>query len=323
MDRLRKTGNLESRITSLLHKVPGYSGYRDKEDRRDEDKRVREVIAADLQGNVDRLTQYNADLAAERELSSISRLESVVGQVRLLADRIRTASYGYGGIFTERSVDEAVLDQLRQFDITLQNEAEGVTEKVNTLVGSMPPREDDVRALVEELGRIGTLFDARTQVVDEARPSRDAEVLDLLDTSEPAAPSPLLSVRRGEALSVLGDNYVANATISIATDQGPLNLIRVSEETDNASWLLGSGIEGVFSADLTEREGESAGYQTLQRGSATIDTEKGLEEGVAIQYAARVSGEGQMELTVVIGNSTRVYRGNEIRDMDVEVYGAA
>src|SRR5699024_8390400 len=142
MDLLRKMGNLEDKITTLLHKVPGYSGYRDKENRRDEDKRVREAIAADIQQNMDRLTQYNADLSAAREFSSLSRLESLVGQVRLLADRIRTASYGYGGLFTERSVDEAVLDQLRQFDLALQNEANGIESKINTLVGSMPPKDD-------------------------------------------------------------------------------------------------------------------------------------------------------------------------------------
>lgn len=323
MDRLRKIGNLEDRISTLLHKVPGYSGYRDKENRRDEDKRVREMIAGDIQKSVDRLTQYNAELSAAREFSSLSRLESVVGQVRLLADRIRTASYGYGGIFTERSVDEMVLDQLRQFDLALQNEATGIEQHVETLVSSMPPKDDDVRALSEELNRLSTLFDARTQVVDEAKPTRDAQVLDLLDTTDPAPPSPLLSVSRGDTFSVLGDNYIANATIRVTTDQGPLNLIRVSEDEEGATWLLGSGIEGIFSAKLTESQGEAQGYQTLQRASATMDTDKGLEEGIAVQYAARVSGDGDLELTLVFGNASRVYRGNEIRDMDVEVYGAA
>ena len=35
----------QGRVTSLLNKIPGYSGYKNKESRRDEDKRVREELA--------------------------------------------------------------------------------------------------------------------------------------------------------------------------------------------------------------------------------------------------------------------------------------
>jgi hypothetical protein len=323
MDRLRKIGNIESRITELLQKVPGYNGYRDKENRRDEDKRLRDSIANDVQNNVARLTQYNANLSAARELSHLSRVESLVGQLRLLADRIRTASYGYGGIFTEREVDAAALDQLRQFDLALQREVTSLGEEVETLTSSTPPRDDDVRSLSGEIDRLQLLFDTRTEVVDRAKPTRDAKVLELLDTNEPATPSPLLSVSKGDTLSVLGDNFIANATISLATDQGPLQLIRVSEEEGGATWLLGSGVEGIVSARLTESLGEMPPYQTMQRAAATLDTENGRQEGVAVQYAARMTGGGELELTVVFGDSARVYRGNEIRDIDVEVYGAA
>jgi hypothetical protein len=74
---------------------------------------------------------------------------------------------------------------------------------------------------------------------------------------------------------------------------------------------------------LTESTGDVPSYQTMQRASATLDTEQGRQEGVAVQYAARTEGSSQLELTLVIGDSARIYRGNEIRDIDVEVYGAA
>ena len=119
------------RLKDLLGRIPGYNGYRDKENRRDEDRRLRETIADTIVLSVDTLTSYNARLSADREFSSLSKVESLVGQIRLLADRIRTASYGYGGIFTERSVDEAALDQLRQFDLALQREAEGLASAVS------------------------------------------------------------------------------------------------------------------------------------------------------------------------------------------------
>ncbi|HVL22989.1 MAG TPA: hypothetical protein VM450_02845 [Thermomicrobiales bacterium] len=312
------------RIRDMLGRIPGYNGYRDKENRRDEDRRLRESIADAIMISADQLTQYNARLSANRELSSLSRVEAIVGQIRLLADRVRTASYGYGGIFTERSVDEAALDQLRQFDLALQREVQALGAAVSTLTASTPPSDANTSAVTDELGRLNLLFDSRTSVVDEGKPTREARVLDLLDTTPPPKPSPLMSVNRGDALSVLGDNFVADATISLATDDGPLQLIRVAQGSQGATWLLGSGVPGIISARLTEVTSESTpSYQTMNRATATIDTEKGRQEGVAAQYAAQTDNAGSLQLTLLIGDEPQVFRGNEIRDIDVEIYGAA
>ena len=312
------------RIRDMLGRIPGYNGYRDKENRRDEDRRLRESIADAIMLSADQLTQYNARLSANRELSSLSRVEAIVGQIRLLADRVRTASYGYGGIFTERSVDEAALDQLRQFDLALQREVQALGAAVSTLTASTPPSDANTSAVTDELGRLNLLFDSRTSVVDEGKPTREARVLDLLDTTPPPKPSPLMSVNRGDALSVLGDNFVADATISLATDDGPLQLIRVAQGSQGATWLLGSGVPGIISARLTEVTSESTpSYQTMNRATATIDTEKGQQEGVAAQYAAQTDNAGSLQLTLLIGDEPQVFRGNEIRDIDVEIYGAA
>jgi hypothetical protein len=209
------------------------------------------------------------------------------------------------------------------FDLSLQQEVTSLQEKIETLVTSFPPQDDAVRGLSDDIDRLNLLFSARTEVVDKAKPSRDEKVLALLDPVEEAKPSPLLSVSKGETLSVLGDNFVANATITVVTDQGPLQLVRVSEDKEGATWLLGSGVDGIISARLTESTGDAPSYQTMQRASATLDTENGRQEGVAVQFAARSTGPDELELTLVIGDSARVYRGNEIRDIDVEVYGAA
>lgn len=323
MDRLRNTGSVEARITDLLHKVPGYAGYRDKENRRDEDKRLRDSIADDIQVFIDRLTKYNADLSANRELKALAPTESLIGQLRLLADRIRTASYGYGGLFSERDIDGTALDQLRQFDLALKNETTDLSTRIDTISRSIPPQNDDVRALSEEIERLNLLFSERSNVVDAGKPTRDEKVLKLLDVEQKDIPSPLLSVSKGDTLAILGDNFIANATILLSTSTGPLNLIRTSADEDNATWLLGSGVDTVPSAQLMESPGTAPSAHTAQPGTATIDTEKGYQEGVAVQYSVNISESGEIVLTLVLGDSTRTFRGNEIRDIDVAVYGTA
>lgn len=310
------------RITNLLNRIPGYTGYRDKENRRDEDKRIREAVASEVTAQLDRMNQYSAELSAEREFEHLSRIESIIGQIRLLGDRIRTASYGYGGLFTERSVDERALDQLRQFDKSLDREVASLGTAMERLTGTMPPDAGAVKALDDEVKRLGRIFDARTTVIDEGKPSRDDQVLALLEITQEKVPSPLLSVKKNETLSVLGDNYIANATIHLSTDEGSIYLVRVSEDQEGATWLMGSDIAGVPSARLTESSTSAPGYQTMSRASANVDTEKGRQEGIAARYALRTGGDQDVDLVIQIGDSARIYRGNEISDLDIEVYGA-
>jgi hypothetical protein len=311
------------RISNFLNRVPGYTGYRDKENRRDEDKRIREAVAGEITAQVNHLNRYSAELSSEREFTHLSRVEQLIGQVRLLGDRIRTDSYGYGGLFGDRDIDATALDQLRQFDLSMEREVRSLASVIGDLTGSMPPKDDAIRSLNDEVNRLSSLFDARSTVIDEGKPTRDDQVLALLEITEEKAPSPLLSVSRNETLSVLGDNYVANATMHIATDEGTIHLVRVTEDQENAVWLMGSNIPDVPSARLTESTGDAPGYQTMSRAAATVDTETGRQEGIAARYALRSGSSDDVELVVSIGDSARVYRGNEISDMDIEVYGAA
>src|SRR5215212_5078911 len=93
----------QTRVASLLNKIPGYSGYRNKESRRDEDRRLREELAREY-GQI-----------AQR-LAEIGNVERVERALRRFTDRLRTATYGYGGLFSDRSIDERALDQLQAFD---------------------------------------------------------------------------------------------------------------------------------------------------------------------------------------------------------------
>lgn len=313
----------EDLIQGALDRVPGYKGYRDKESRRDEDKAVRVSVADALTANVDTLTRYNGELASARDFESLTSLEAAVGQIRLLADRIRSASYGYGGIFTENSIDAAAIEQLRLFDSSMLREVESLTRSVKTLTSSTPPDPAAHSAMMDELHRLNTLFDTRNSVVDSGKPSQDEEALKLLAIPEKIDPSPLLSVTKGGALSVLGDNYIANGTIKLKSADGDIVLSRVDEKTEGATWLLGSSIPGMSSAKLTEGTAGGGGFQTMTSATAEIDTEQGQEEDLAARYSYRALGDNRVEFSLALGDTITEYAGSTIVDKDIEVYGLA
>lgn len=313
----------EDLIQKGLNKIPGYTGYRDKESRRDQDKAVRVSVADALVSNVDALTRYNAELANLRDFESLASLEAAVGQIRLLADRIRHASYGYGGIFTENSVDANAIEQLRLFDSAMLREVESLTSSVRKLTSSTPPDSDARSAMLAELGRLTTLFDTRSSVVDNARPSQDEEALQLLAIPEKIEPSPLLGLGKGDALSVLGDNFITNGIIRLTAEDGDILLARVNTDREGATWLLGASVPGMQSARLVEGGAGSGGYQTMTSATASIDTDQGQEENIAARYSYRSLGDNQVELTLALGDTLKTFSGSTIVDKDIEVYGVA
>ncbi|MER3484899.1 MAG: hypothetical protein C4345_01870, partial [Chloroflexota bacterium] len=121
------------RIQSLLAKIPGYRGYREKEDRRDADRRVREHVASAFAKQAERVERVARQLAEQRKIQDVGAVDEFARSIRHLIDRILTATYGYGGLFSARNVDEVALDQLRRFDESLLQGAQELEAPVATL----------------------------------------------------------------------------------------------------------------------------------------------------------------------------------------------
>lgn len=316
---------MENKIGELLNRVPGYTGYRSKEDRRDDDKRLRESIADLLDSTVTTLTSTSAKLADQRNLTHISTLERLVGATRHLADRVRSASYGYGGIFTDRSVDEFSLDQLRQFDNTFQKESGELAALAGRLEASPDgPLDADITAFQTELNRLGQLFDARAEVVDSARPNKDAAVLALLDPAEEREVSALSALRVGDALSIQGENYVVNATLTFTEPDRQITLSRIGhDDAGNPIWLIGSNTDDVAPAKLVETESKPASTAAGRTARAVIVTGPETQEGVPAQYAYTATTGSEVSFSYSVGGEARAFTGSTIDDEDVEIYGQA
>jgi len=317
--------SLENRIEQLLNQIPGYTGYRSKEDRRDDDRRLREAISESLDATVATLTAVSAKLAEQRKLTQISTLERLVGSTRHLADRVRTASYGYGGIFTDRPVDDVALDQLRQFDNAFQNESAELADLAGRIEASAEePLDADITAYQTELNRLGLLFDARGAVVDSARPNKDAAVLALLDPPLESNVSSLASLQVGDALSILGENYVVDATVTFTEPERQVTLSRVGhDDAGKPIWLIGGTSEDVDSAKLIESGSEPAPPPSGRTAQAVVVTGPEAQEGVSARYAYTAPTEHTVSFSYSVGGEVRAFTGATIEEDDVEIYGQA
>ena len=167
-DLTEKIRASQGKLEDLASIIPGYKGYKQKEQRREADKLLREHVARKYGEQLERLNRLQYDLTAHGRLASILTLERAVMKLQLLIDRLKTASYGYAGLFDAIKVDEAALDKLYEFD---QSVLEGVgqvaalLEKLAEAAKAEASTSAEANDLVTTLERLNSTFGQRQNVL--------------------------------------------------------------------------------------------------------------------------------------------------------------
>jgi hypothetical protein len=322
------------RINNLLTRVPGYTGYRDKENRRDSDKRVRDQIVAALEPTIARIESLASDLANRREIMSVGPVDTVAKSARHLQDQIRTTTYGYGGIGGDRNVDAAALDQLVQFDTDLLAK----TDTLGPLVDALTTTTDDASrlpalgAITSALTSLQNQFDERAFVIDTGRPSIQSSPTSPLTVLEAEGTKPLsppaMNLKKGDAISIDGANFLIDASIVLEGKQ-PSRLLRIGIAPER--WLI---VNARFAADTTRAEvsigptGATVGGQTLAaHGSGSAEAEvTGLggssgRQTAQFQIFGGESVSGPIAFVLTWPSASLQLAGHGLALDDIEIYG--
>ncbi len=127
------------RIENWLAKIPGIRTYRDREHRRETDKQLREHLASRLRGIRDLLQRLILDVSQKGDLNLLTEMDRLSSRLQQMADTIRYASYGYGGIFDLEKIREDELDQLYAFDLALLGDLDGIQAKMEEMSQGASP----------------------------------------------------------------------------------------------------------------------------------------------------------------------------------------
>ena len=121
----------------LIAKIPGFNGYVERGDRRMSDKLLREQVALEFETQYQRVSDLQRDLISQGGLAYIDDLEAAAIKLRQFIDRVRTASYGYAGIFDAVKIKEDDLAQVYQFDNQLLGLGETVAHAIDNVESSI------------------------------------------------------------------------------------------------------------------------------------------------------------------------------------------
>jgi hypothetical protein len=158
-------------IENLARKIPGYSGYKEKEMRREADRLLRDRIAAVFANQVQRLTELQGELVSGGRIELLEHataLEDTVRRLQTFVDRVKRAAQGYAGFFDAVKVKEEQLDALYEFDNNLLAQVDAVESAVNDVQTAIDTGEGlpEATATVKRIaGEVNQLFSQRDDVI--------------------------------------------------------------------------------------------------------------------------------------------------------------
>ena len=167
-DLTEKIQASQSKLEEFAAKIPGYDGYKRKEQRREADKLLRMHVARQYEEQLKRLNGVQYTMTSQGKLKAIMTLERAVMKLQLLIDRLKTASYGYAGLFAAVKVDEDVLDRLYDFDEQMMSgvdELSGILDQLEEAANSDQDTAPLANDLVRTLEAFNDTFSRRQDVI--------------------------------------------------------------------------------------------------------------------------------------------------------------
>lgn len=137
-------------LQQLASKIPGFSGYMERESRRAADKLLRETLVRRFEEQWRRLPDLQRQLMSSGLVDLVDELESATMKLQTAIDTLRTAKYGYAGFFDAVKVNEAQLDRLYAYDNQLADNVGRVQAAIDVVASAITAREG-VQAAITNL----------------------------------------------------------------------------------------------------------------------------------------------------------------------------
>ena len=168
MDLRDKIDDSMGQLESLANRIPGYSGYKEKENRREADAILRDHIAREFETQWGRINDLKSQMLIGPAMKFLDDVGKSGRRLQTLVDKIKAAAQGYSGFFDAIKVDEEALDALYQFDQDMLDKVDEVSVAIDDVQNALD-NEDGIapaiRSLTRTIDDLITQFDRRKDVV--------------------------------------------------------------------------------------------------------------------------------------------------------------
>ena len=159
-----------SGFESLVNKIPGYKGYKEKEMRREADNMLRQHLAARLAEQLSRAEDVTNQMLTGPGMMQLDEMGKGNTRLQTLIDKVKTAAQGYAGFFDAVKVKEDELDTLYEFDEQMMQQVDEIGAAVDHLQTTLDSGDDSaiapaVRRYVKTVTDASAQFDRRKDAI--------------------------------------------------------------------------------------------------------------------------------------------------------------
>ncbi len=164
-------GDMSNLEETMANVIPGYKGYKQKELRREADKLLRDTLVDRMRTVKTQLDGLQKDLISSGKFDLLDEVESAATQLQTFIDRVKTASYGYSGLFDATKVKEEDLDRLYEFDAHLMDYVERIEGAIRNASENIDGEEDEanIRAIRNLAREANATFDRRREYINDVQ----------------------------------------------------------------------------------------------------------------------------------------------------------
>jgi hypothetical protein len=151
-------------LERILHKVPGFKGYYERELRRDSDRLQREFIVKQLRKVKSGMNTVIQAASRQKDFDLLREYDLFVRSLDKCIGAIRYADQGYSGFFDLVKIREAELDKVYEQDALIVEAADSFSEEFKKLAAA-PLEISGLDPLRERMGQVNGMFEQRTALL--------------------------------------------------------------------------------------------------------------------------------------------------------------
>jgi len=168
---LEKIQSSEKPLERLMLIIPGFRGYKLREQRREADRIVRDYIYRALEHSRDDLMSCFQSLNDAKASELIEPTNRLIAKLDTVAEEINRASYGYSGFFDSIKVEEPELDNMLAYDTQLMD----LVRKINDIItgfkndlsqGKLENARTTQQSLEGSIDTLESAFEQRKAVIE-------------------------------------------------------------------------------------------------------------------------------------------------------------
>lgn len=166
--RMEERQGAGAMLDQLMNKIPGYAGYRDREQRREADRRHREFVSKRLTDKKKALLDIGEILMSGGGLSHLEQLDGLTSVMDRLIERTRHASAGFSSFADTNAVDTERLDRIYEHDLGLLEQVEGLDESIGVLERAADTQDNVAQAMrnvKRSLEAVDGMLDSRDKIM--------------------------------------------------------------------------------------------------------------------------------------------------------------